>query len=281
MHLITIAAASGRRSLIALAGAATLAGGLAAAPAPASAAVVSCGATITQDTKLTGDVTGCKGHGIRIGADGITLDLNGHTVSAAAVRNGKAHGILNKGHDGVTIRGGTVRGFGAYGVRLAGVQRNHVRAVRMIDNFTGIGLVVSARNTVDHNEIAGAKFVGVNVTGGARNRIVSNSISDSNGPGVLLQSAVDSPSRRNAVIENQISGNGIQVNPGQLRARLIGNAITGASGDGILVFEPTTLVRANSANDNRGHGIHAPNGAREGGANAAQGNGLEPQIVFG
>jgi hypothetical protein len=106
-HIITIAAVRGRRSLLALAGAATLAGGLAAAPSPANAAVASCGATITQDTKLTGDVTGCKGHGIRIGADGITLDLKGHTVSPAAERNGKEHGILNKGHDGVTIRGGT------------------------------------------------------------------------------------------------------------------------------------------------------------------------------
>jgi hypothetical protein len=31
----------------------------------------------------------------------------------------------------VTIKGGTVKDFGAYGVRLAGVQRNHVVDMQM------------------------------------------------------------------------------------------------------------------------------------------------------
>ena len=90
-------------------------------------AAAHCGATITKDTKLTRTSTNCHGVGIRIGADGITLDLNGHTVAAAAKRNPKAHGILNVGHDRVTIKGGTVKGFGAYGVRLADAKRTRRR----------------------------------------------------------------------------------------------------------------------------------------------------------
>jgi hypothetical protein len=40
-----------------------------------------CGDTITADTTLERDLTGCPSNGIVIGADGVTLDLNGHTIS--------------------------------------------------------------------------------------------------------------------------------------------------------------------------------------------------------
>ena len=42
---------------------------------------MSCGATVTTDTKLTSDLLNCPDNGIVIGAGDITLDLNGHTVS--------------------------------------------------------------------------------------------------------------------------------------------------------------------------------------------------------
>jgi len=35
---------------------------------------------ITTDTKLANDLTACPGDGIVIGADNITLDLNGHMI---------------------------------------------------------------------------------------------------------------------------------------------------------------------------------------------------------
>ena len=46
-----------------------------------SSQVVECGDTITADTTLDSDLTGCPNNGIVIGADDITLDLNGHTIS--------------------------------------------------------------------------------------------------------------------------------------------------------------------------------------------------------
>ncbi len=45
---------------------------------------VNCGGMITQDTTLDSDVIGCPEEGIIIGADNVTLDLNGHSVSAAS-----------------------------------------------------------------------------------------------------------------------------------------------------------------------------------------------------
>ena len=240
--------------------AAVVAGALAAPASQAAGAPLHCGATITKSTKLTRDLTNCPGVGLQIGADAITLDLNGHTVSAAAKRNPKAHGILNVGHDRVTIKGGTVKGFGAYGVRLAGVQRNHVVDMQMTANFTGIGLVESSKNLVERSAMTGSRFVGVNLTGGTANRVVHNRIADSIGYGVLLQTSVADHGRHNEILENAIEGKGIQVNPGQVAARIARNTITSAAADGIVVYEPSTILQGNAA------AVSAPNGAVDRGA---------------
>src|SRR5919199_2898815 len=89
------------------------------AGAQARLAHVSCGATITTDTELVDDVTDCPDEGIVIGADNVTLDLNGHTVSGdgapvASCPDGAFCdvGIDNTaGHTGVMIRNGAITGF--------------------------------------------------------------------------------------------------------------------------------------------------------------------------
>jgi hypothetical protein len=52
-------------------------------------------------------------------------------------------------------------------VRLADADRNVVRNMHMIGNFTGIGLVESSNNLVEHSDMSGSRFVGVNLAGGA------------------------------------------------------------------------------------------------------------------
>ncbi len=44
------------------------------------ASAITCGTTITTDTTLDVDLVDCPDHGIVIGADDITLDLNGHVI---------------------------------------------------------------------------------------------------------------------------------------------------------------------------------------------------------
>jgi hypothetical protein len=41
---------------------------------------VGCGDTITTDPTPDSDLVNCPNNGIMIGADNITLDLNGHTI---------------------------------------------------------------------------------------------------------------------------------------------------------------------------------------------------------
>jgi len=96
-----------------------VAGFLTPAVAQAAPTGVSCGVTITADTRLGADLVNCPNNGIVIGADDITLDLNGHTVAGdgslfPSCPEGVSCdvGIDNiAGHTGVTIRSGSVREF--------------------------------------------------------------------------------------------------------------------------------------------------------------------------
>src|SRR3954471_16536171 len=88
-----------------------------ASPAAARPAVtLTCGQTITENTKLTSDIGPCDGDGLVIGADNITLDLGGHTISAVAQPStaGAWTGVRVGGHDGVTVRKGKILGFTPY-----------------------------------------------------------------------------------------------------------------------------------------------------------------------
>src|SRR5436190_19773212 len=82
----------------------------------AHAANVGCGDTITTDTTLHKDLINCPNNGILIGADNVTLDLNGHLVDgdgAPAAGCGPQDdcdlGLASIGHDGVTVMHGSVR----------------------------------------------------------------------------------------------------------------------------------------------------------------------------
>jgi len=109
------------------------------------AVFVSCGQIITVDTKLANDLVNCPRHGIIIGADGITLDLNGHSIDGdatpiencpedepcdvgvvnSAIRNGTP--FNGPGFDQVTIENGSVQDFSEVGVYVVGAIHTVVR----------------------------------------------------------------------------------------------------------------------------------------------------------
>lgn len=67
-----------------------------------------CGDVVTANVRLTDDHT-CAGAGLVVGADDITIDLNGYTIECTTTGY---LGIDNSGgYDGVTIKNGTIKGF--------------------------------------------------------------------------------------------------------------------------------------------------------------------------
>jgi hypothetical protein len=64
----------------------------------ATAAPAHCGDVITQDTTLDSDLVDCFPVGLAIGADGITVDLDGHTIDGIGSSFGS--GVDVNGHHG-------------------------------------------------------------------------------------------------------------------------------------------------------------------------------------
>lgn len=167
---------------------------------------VACGQVITESTVLANDVGPCPADGIVIGADNITLDLNGHRVFGTdGTPEGLYAGIRLAGRTGVTVTGtsvsrgtrGVVTGFDA-GVSIEGGSANTIMKLMIRDNVgygdgdlgDGVFIFQSPNNRLLNSFVTGnGPFDGVGVFGrdSSRNRIEGNRIEDNSVPGSQIQ----------------------------------------------------------------------------------------------
>jgi hypothetical protein len=152
---------------------------------PAHAQTVGCGTVVTADFTLATDLLDCPEDGLVIGAPGITVDLGGHLVAAPETLSGdpEAVGIDNSaGHDGVTIRNGSVRYFGRGGVHLVGVDRSQVLDLEMfLFGEFGILLETGSRNRIAGNTVDTPTSVGIGIYGSAvasRDNVIEGNATD-------------------------------------------------------------------------------------------------------
>jgi parallel beta-helix repeat protein len=253
----------------------------------AIASHVSCGDTITADTTLDSDLVDCPNNGIVIGADDITLDLGGHTIDGdnafvdpCPENQFCDFGVLNDGHNGVRITGGTLTEFGT-GVGLFGARKNGVGDLSTLDHvFGGILLVHSVRsrvrgnlatgnagpdsgvgitlfeshnNRIAHNRLFGNAELGLHLVGSNHNHIGHNRVRN-NPEGDLLVEGVGNRIVRNRapVLISIFTPNGRAV--GNVVA---GNIVRGAPKAGISVDQVPkgTVVRRNHVFGSGGDGI--------------------------
>ena len=176
---------------------------------PQAAASDLCGTTILADLKLDHDLT-CTGPGLIVGADGITIDLNGHTITGP----GSGVGINVPNRTGVLIKGGTVRNFLA-GVQLANSTAIVVKENRFTGNQDAVFLIGTSGSTIKENIAWQNTRVGVmlrpsGIRNSTQNVVVENTLTD-NTNGMIL---VETPTG-NTIKENRISGSsnaGLNVN---------------------------------------------------------------------
>ena len=116
--------------------------------APISASV-SCGEVIKQSVKLTSNLD-CKTDGIIIGADGITVDLNGHTITGPGTETSKV-GLMLSDQDDVNIIGpGIIQNFQA-GALNTGGQSDTISGVTFTKNQIGSFNTGAAKTTIEDN----------------------------------------------------------------------------------------------------------------------------------
>lgn len=272
---------------------------LASAGLPASAVdPIACGDTITTSTILTEDLVCTSGDGLIIGAQGIVLDLGGHSIDGGGV---SAAGVrIDNDHD-VTVRNGSITGFSA-GVEVQQSQRAHVHSLDITPVTRGINIGGGGAHLIEKNIIAGAGGDGIRVavsTGNviAKNTLTGNvwgiSIADWSSA-TLVEKNVATGNRHHGVgafsgatgtsfIKNIVSGtrdNGLVVGGDASGSYLEKNEVDTSGLAGILVNNADSTLVKNVVVDNGGLGIEAVAGVT-GAGNLAAGNngGVDPQCT--
>jgi hypothetical protein len=237
-----------------------------------AAAEVDCGQTITQDTTLTHDVGPCSGDGIILGADNITLDLNGHTVTGDGVPIENHAGLRAAGRTGVTVENGTVSAFNA-GALIDGGSGNTVRNVSTTANVgvsnlgEGISVTNSSSNTIQANNVsANGGFGGITLLGNSDGNVIDgNSVTGNQAPstsaaqtiGIRLEQQTGADTDRNSIKNNRVIGNqldGIAI--------FFGGDARGADGNEIsynlVELNGRDGIRLNKDRRNANRGFRAP-----------------------
>jgi hypothetical protein len=245
--------------------------GLVGAASPAYAANVSCGQTITVSTVLDGNVGPCEA-GITIGADGITFDLNGFTITGTAA-TGDGPGVYGLGRTGVTVKAGIVTAFDAgvvfengSGNTVTQMQLLHNRGTTSTDFGDGIGFYFSNNNFATKNLVQdNGPYDGIGVlvaTGNTidQNKIIDNNQSTSNTAGIRLENLGTRPSSNNIVTRNFVSGSGIfgiELFAGATGNQIRFNQVTANHLDGLKIFAGGTgnILEGNISKSNSGNGI--------------------------
>ncbi len=163
-----------------------------------SVSAVSCDDTITVDTTLDSDLS-CTYIGIIIGADGITLDGAGHTITGSG--SDPRQGVLMNGRKNITIKNLKIKNFstGIFVVALA------------IDNNT---VVYSSDNTLIGNDLSDNEY-GIFFSYSSGNTVIDNTI-NSNGWGIVLASSGGNTLKGNTITSNIYEGLVIQRVSGNL-----------------------------------------------------------------
>jgi large repetitive protein len=231
-----------------------VAGFLALGADQARASHVSCGDTISSDTKLDSDLTNCPGNGIVIGADDIELDLKGHTIDGDGVLGCDElyacdFGVDNTaGHHGVTIEHGSIRDF-ATAIFVFGGNHNRLRRLSSSHNILGgVLLIESPGARIEQNSISANGLTtdqaGLIVFDSSGVRIEGNSVSDNGDIGMFLQGVDDSRVERNSVSGNPEAGVILDGN----RNEVSGNRAS-RNGDGISVGGDSNTIVSNHVSD--------------------------------
>jgi len=109
-----------------------------------AATTISCGAVVSASITLANNVGPCKGDGIDVIANGITINLNGHTITGSDTTNksfasnSEQIGVQLDSVHGVTVKGpGSISAFDA-GVNVQNGYGNKVSGLTVHDNISHV-----------------------------------------------------------------------------------------------------------------------------------------------
>jgi parallel beta-helix repeat protein len=211
----------------------------------AAAASSLCGATITEDLELDQDLA-CAGDGLIVGADGVRIDLNDHTIMGP--NTATSVGIRVEGRNDVVIKGsGTVEDFET-GILVKNSVHVTVKSLSVVHNghkdvhadlSAGIAVVTSMQVRVKENTAWNNGNAGIFLMDSTEVRVVGNVAGGSHHDGIQLLRSNSNVIRENLVKQNTAS-NGCGIN---------------------LIASSFNVIKENRIEDNKLTGIQLPGGS--------------------
>jgi hypothetical protein len=228
----------------------------------AAAQTLQCGAVVTSDVTLEASLTGCS-TGLVVGADGVTIDLNGFSIEGVGAGGGS--GIDVSLRSNVTIKNGRIRGFRS-GIRCYESPGIQIEGNYLLGNNSGVSMSFCRAASIVNNVASGNSSLGIDFFYGD-GRVEGNS---ANGNGL---DGIRSWNHHGEFIKNVTNSNG-------------GSGLT--IYDDILEHGPLHSITSHVANANGGYGITASSygetygdivlpGVIDGGKNRANANGAASQ----
>jgi parallel beta-helix repeat protein len=239
---------------------AVLAAAVVCAP-PSPARTIGCGTVIRADTVLDSDIGRCRDAALEVGADGVTLDLGGHSVRGAIVARGRRDLRIA---DGTVVGDVILENVKRASVRRLRVRRGSIECLRSAgcaiaaNVLTGGGIVVDRSaigvpNRVRGNLVSGAQSAAITVSRSDTTQVTRN-VARASELGIVLGHAADL-----LIARNRISGSAETGLTGYFgtSAVIVDNLISGNGGDGISLrtWGGETQIARNVAIRNRGSGI--------------------------
>jgi len=231
-----------------------------------------CGATILDDLKLDHDLI-CTGAGLIVGADGITIDLNGHTIMGS----GSDVGVAVTGRTDVSIRGGTITNF-AVAVRVNTSTDIVIKHTEFVENPEGVDLQSgSVGNTIKDNVFRDSNIRAIMLRSNSTDNDIKHNTFTGNRVGILVFGGVDNTLKQNIVSGSSVAG--IRLNVIATGNVLKGNSvISNVAGIEFLVT-PTGSATGNDVVRNRIElndcGLKGPTAGNSFKKNSFEGNALD------
>src|SRR5262245_2898620 len=170
---------------------------LPAFPGAATAPAVACGTTIVEDFTLEEDLT-CPGTALVVGADGIKINLQGHTLTGA----GAGSGLQVAGRTGIRIFGGIFINFAA-GILVGNSSDIEVKNGTFRGNTDGIDLQLGATGvTIKENKFLDNRARGIMNRGGTSANEIKANVFLGNRVGILLFGPVDITVKDNFIMSS-------------------------------------------------------------------------------
>ena len=148
---------------------------------------ISCGFTVEIDTTLDSDLS-CSDTALIIGADDITLDCNGHSITGNGAGGIVSYGVLSSGKKNITIKNCVLQNF-TIGIRFGATNQSYIINNTAINNSRGFVLSSSPNNVLTSNTANNNSLYGFYLYISSGNTLTSNNAESNSFYGFYLDSS--------------------------------------------------------------------------------------------